>query len=331
MKISVASNTLTDNGQLTPVDPIPPKDIDDSFALDVFSTSKTTFTPFEEVEIEWLIKAKDPDTDFSDYIFTLNASDTILADELEASGRKTFSPNKNTLLTIWGRRRSGGGKSSFEKKVALTVDESDCLTIAIYKPLIDDEVKNKLSNFTSETAEIRLRKKPILVNQNPKQYILKDMEVTSTWNHFSIEYFFPLEIVINNFFNADLDVTLDISLKVEHNNSDTVLDVNINHSSDADFSTGEDIFSIGIASAVAKTIDKLLPLILDCELDHLEQTIVRTILGFLNPHLDTHRLLDIRIVVSSQSLTGLYFVLCPLPVEPEPDGPLAPGDDTHHL
>ena len=296
MRISVSADTLSGNGLLTPIDPPPPLDIDDLFDLVIFRTSKTTFKPFEEINVEWSIRAKDSNTEFDDFLFSLVATDTVLADDIDASGRFTFAPHKNTLLKIRGRHRTRGGINTLEHGIALTVDESDCLVREFLRDVLDGAVNTTLTGLTSQTPELRLRG-----------------EVVSTWKLGSIEYHFPLELVLNNFFNGDLDVDIDLTFDVHHDGSESELEVTIDHSSDVNFHWLEDALSLGSTAIIAATADRMVPLILECELRQQEIQIIRVFMAFLQRDLDTHRLLDVRVIPRGNSrLATLDFILCPL-------------------
>lgn len=312
MRINVSANTLTDDGLLAPVDPQPPLDINALFDLVSFRASKTTFSPFEEIEIEWSIKPKDPNTEFGDFLFSLVATSAVLVDDLNASSTFTFSPHKNTLLKIQGHHRGRGGATTLGHGIALSVDESSCLVQEFLRVVLDEAVKTALSNLTSQTAELRLRG-----------------TVVSTWNLGSIEYYFPLELVLPNFYNGDVDVNIVIKFDVHHDGRKSDLEVMINHSSDVNFHWAEDIFSFGGSAIIANTADRLVPLILECETGKLELQIIRLFLAFLGRAVDTHRLLDVRVVpLGSPRLDIIAFILCPLPAEPEPiktDAPDAGG------
>ena len=308
MRISVSANSLSDNGLLTPIDPPPPLDIDDLFELELFRTSKTTFFPFEEIDVQWSIRAKTANTEFDDYLFTLVATDNILVNDLPASGMATFSPHKNTLLKIQGRHRTRGGVNTLGQGIALSVDESSCLVREFPRVVFDDIVNTALTGLTSQTAEIRLQG-----------------EVRSTWKLGSIEYYFPLELVLNNFFNGDLDVKIELTFAVHHNGSQSELEVNIDHASDVNFHGLEDVLSLGSSAIIAATANRMVPLILECEMRQQEIQVVRSFMAFLRRDLDTHRLLAVRVApLGNSRLANIAFVLCPLPVEPEPIVPDAP-------
>lgn len=301
MRINFASKTLFDNEKVLPINPPPPIDLDELFELKVFRVSKTSVDPFEEIQIQWDIQINKEGTSFDDYHFSLVSTEINLIDDLEASGTVTFAPNKNTLLRIQGRKRGvGRNLLTLGSGIALTVDELDTIVIPLPARVIDYMAEDKLKEFTSSTASIRLKGEP-----------------TSNWSVFSIEYKFPLEIVINNFFNGDLDLKINIFFDVIHEAIGSTLDVTITHSSDVDFHLAEDIFSFGHTASIAKTIEKLLPLILDCKFKDIEKSIINELRQLIGTRSDTHRLLDVRIIVDG-NFTRLEIVLSPLPAEQNP-------------
>ena len=307
MKIKIPFDRAPGESILSPIDPPPLLDINNFFILNIFRASKTTFSPFEELEIEWSISPINLSIDFADYEFTLNANDTILAESLDAFGVIPFSPHKNTLLRIRGRKRAGGSFTTLGDTISLTVDESKCMRLEVPSSVIDAEVKNAFSDIANSSAVIRLRKG--VVNSNPFQ--IGELEVVSNWSLGSIEYYFPLEIVINNYFNGNLDVTLTITCQVNHSDTDSEFDVTINHTSDVDFDSSEDILSLGSSAIIAETADRLLPLLLDCKLKSIELQIIRMVMTYLSPFLDDHRLLAVRIIPLG-NLSYIAFVLCPI-------------------
>ena len=98
--------------------------------------------------------------------------------------------------------------------------------------------------------------------------------------------------------------------------------MSIEHASNVDFDTVENILSLGNASTAAKTANRLLPLVLDCRVSVLEREIVRLLLSFIQPWLGTHRLLYVRPVPLPDGFSYLAVALCPLPEAPAEDDPL---------
>lgn len=307
MKIKIPFDRAPGDSILAPIDPPPLLDINNFFILNIFRASKTTFIPFEELEIEWSISPINLNVDFADYEFTLNAHDATLAESIDASGVIQFSPHKNTLLRIRGRKRAGGSFTTLGDTITLTVDESKCKKQEIAGSIIDFFVKDAFSDINNSTASIRLRKG--VLKTVPRT--IGELEIVSNWNLGYIEYYFPLEVVMNNFFNADLDVTLTLTCQVNHSDKDSELDVTIDHTSNVNFDASEDILSSGASVIVAKTANKLVPLLLDCELKSIELLFIREIMGLISDELSIHRLLDVRIVPLG-NLSHIVIVLCPI-------------------
>lgn len=308
MKIKIPIGIATGGGIFDPIDPPPPPNIDDFFQLDLLSASKTSFAPFEEIEIEWAISSKDPDTRFSDFAFSLVDTYGVLVDDLEPTGSTTFTPHRNTLVRVRGRRLGGTAPTTLGQGLALSVDEDNCVRVEIPHQLIDDPIFQHLEQLTSDTAEIRLRSKP--------------EEPVATYTPGLISYDFPLEIIINNFFNADLDVTLEIRFTVDIDASGSELDVTVSHASDVDFSTFEDIASLGATSKIAEAIEKVLPLIFECQTREMERVIIHSLLshpGVRRALNEGKRLLAVR-VVPLGNFDHLVVILCAPPPEPECPG-----------
>lgn len=303
MRIDVNRPSLN-NDKVAPVDPLRPPDVNDHFQL-ALETSATTITPFDAVEVDWVITEQGR-VRAQDYVFDLVHTFGVLSQDVDTTGSLSFNPHRNTLLRVHGRRRGQGGPATLGTSVAITIDESSCQTLELPAILIDGLVKTRLTDLTSDTASLRLRKR--VVSLNPVTRV--EMEVGSTWKPGSITYDFPMEVVINNFFNADLDVDVTIKPIVHHDGNDTDLEVTITHNSDVDFDTFEDIASLGHSATAAKTADKLLPLVIAAAAREAERELVRQVLAYLRPRLETHRLLAVR-VVPNGNLSYLSLVLCP--------------------
>lgn len=324
MRIRISTGGLS-GGVLAPIDPPPPIDINDLFDLEFLTASKTTFKPFEEIEIEWSITSKDPDNVFSEHVFSIMATEGVLANDVGPTGSITFTPLKNTLVRVQGRKRSGGNKSTLGTGLALAVDESNCQFVEILQTTFDALVFAELDKITTNNAEIRLRRVPDPDSIGPTGVPTATIELqpVATWTTESINYYFPLEIDLENFFNADLDVSLEIQFQVDNDQSGFDLDVTIDHDSDVDFSAFEDVVSLGHSATVAKTLDKVLPLLFDCTTTQMERDVLRAILqhpGVARGIEDNKRLLAFRIVPLG-NFTHLSIVLCdptPSNVRPAP-------------
>lgn len=299
MRISVTHGTHGDGGVLAPIDPPPVSEIDDLFELVRFDASPRTFTPFHDVVVSWEIVPRTDDVGFEDYVFSLVTTEGTAVEELEsATGSAVLHPTRNTLVRIRGRRRlQGRGVTTLGQGLALTADTSDCITREIPSFLLDALFAQRVADLTSSTASLRTR---------------GNEEVVADWGERRIRYRLPLELVLNNFFNGDVDITLELTFRVHHDDDESELEVTIDHDSDANFHFLEDIASVGTSAIVAKTLRKMLPLLLDCITSKVEEIVVRQMVTFIRPLLSTHRLLMVDIVPAG-NLSYLSLVLCPLP------------------
>lgn len=292
-----------DGGVVTPIDP-PPPDVNDQFELEYLRASATNPKPLEEIEVTWSIKARDS-ASFADYIFDLVATRGPIGTGVNASGLERYSPDRNTLLRIVGRRRGSGDRSTLGNGIPITIDESDCRIWEIEGRQLDDRMASGLSRFSSASAVIRLR------NQSA---------VVPTWEVGIIKYYYPLEVVLPHFFDADLDVNLGVRFDVEQINDRAVIVTTITHSSDVDYDNIYDIATGGRTTAIAKTADMLIPLILSLAAPAIEREIGQAIADGI-PFKETHRLIAVRVVPDDAGRPFLSCLLCPKPEEPDP-GPV---------
>lgn len=320
MRINVTGRGPTDGEIVTPIDPPPPLDINEFFELRSLGASATDVVPFANVDVAWSIAAREG-VAFQDFVFDLVTYGEDPVTDIGPNGQVRLAPYRSTLVRVVGRRRGSGDRSTLGEGLVIAVDESQCETVEISSAYVNAQVIDRLTRLTSDTAELRLRRRTVPRRPPATGFHEVELEVEPTWELGVVRYFFPLEVVINNFFNADLDVTIWIRFSVHHQGDDTDVEVRIEHSSEVDFDTVENILSLGHAGTAAKTANRLIPLVLACEARVLERDILREVLGFLGPRLDTHRLLAIR-VVPLENFSYLAIVLCPLPDEPDWPGPV---------
>jgi hypothetical protein len=309
MRIRVHGGLSGSADDIFPGGELPPFDINDFFELEEFRTSSTTFEPFQTLTATWSIVERSAAVSASNYIFSLISSAGVLQDDIGRSGVVNFAPYSNTLLRVQGRRRGGGTGVTIGQGIALMVDESNCRTLEIPSIIVDGIIKRAMSQLVSDGASIRLRRYLV-----PGTYQVAEREVTSTWQVGSIRYDLPLTLVLNNMFDGDLDVSLTARFAVDHEGDQSYLEVNISHSSNVDFSAAEDIFSLGNTSSVARTANRLLPLVLNCVVEHIEGEAIQAyfaVLAATNLR-ETHRLLAVR-VVPLDNFSYLAIVLCPRP------------------
>lgn len=287
------------------VDPIDPLDPNELFELVVLTASTTDPVPFQPVEVTWRIQPARDDLDPADYVFSLVSPNGIAhARDIGRSGTHTLEFHATALVMVAVRHRGGGDLGRLRPNLQIRIDESGCTVRPIDALILDALVSAAVADLTAGSPELRLRGgKP----------------VKATWTPGRVRYDLPLEVVINNFFNADLDVRLDLRFVVTHDGPDTELEVDVRHDSDLDFHWLEDVLSLGSSSVVAKTANRLIPIIMACESRHIERDVLRQLLAFLAGDLANLRLLAARVFGDDHSGgPRLEFILCP---PPPPDGP----------
>lgn len=156
-----------------------------------------------------------------------------------------------------------------------------------------------------------------------------ELKPESDWTVERIRYKFPLEIILENFFNADLDVYMEIRFMIQHEETGTTLDVDVTFDVDANFETGEHVLSFltpfsGAATlAISKTLNNVLPMVLDCRKTNIEANIgnhliddrVTTALNGLSDG----RIYDVRIVPGSGFNNNIFVIVCAISEESEED------------
>lgn len=234
-----------------PGDPPPPEDnIGDFFRLDEFRISKTTFVPFEQLDLDWAISQTGSNVNLDDYRFALAGGppQRTIENDLEStipaggvhppgtiSGTLQVTLFEETRLWIMGAPRGTNAWQTLGSPISMTVDTSACTTLQISRVTVDEEVTSELSNLTSSTASVALRG-----------------EIGVTWSESYIAYDLPLRIILPAMFNADLDVTLRVGFRVEHRGPESDLDASIGYSLDVTFSTWENIGTLELPASWSK-------------------------------------------------------------------------------
>lgn len=317
MRIRIPTRNPDNGGVFEPIDPPPVIDIDQFFTLDLLEASKTVFSPFEPVTITWAFSPKNDSVDPRNFAFSLFTHEGILADNLESSGSLTINPIGNVLVRVQGRRLGGSKPTTLGSGLALSVDESGCETIEIAQIIFDTILFSRFEQITGQIAEVRLRRETRRVGApGSNEFEVVVLQPESTWTTREITIKFPLEIVINNFFNADFDLEMVLKFDVGHDDRDSTLEAAIDFDLKVDFSTLEDILSLGNSSAVARTLNAVLPLVFECERPHIEAAVLQGILGLpgVQQALRNNRLLAARILVGENAFTTvLQLVFCPVP------------------
>jgi len=301
---AIGVNTV---GGLVILDPVTmppsPVNMDDLFLLDIFSASKSSVMPFEEIEIIWSIKTVDGGLNFDDYRFVLevNGNGKSIIDNLDATGSHKYLVHSNVRFSIKVFHRTQGLKGYLTKSLTISVDSRNAIVKEISKTLIDPIVDNNMSQLLNEQPFLRKRN--------------RDNLIESIWSTKSIVFDLPLEIVLNNFHNGNLDIEIETEFRVDYNGSDPVLDVALSIKSlNADFSTFEDITSVGHSATIARVVEALLPSIIDNNLRDMERSIIELIgsLIFSHSDLDGHLLHSVR-VIPDDSASRVEFYFFPIP------------------
>lgn len=285
MRIRIGQpNELGGGTVITPVDPPPSTDISSLFELVEFTASATSAPPFAQLAINWSIRPLDRATRIEDFQFRLVAFQHVQLNDIQLQGSAPFTLMGNTRATISGRR-NGGAWSTFDQAITISLDNSDCQIIEHYGPFIDGAVFGELDALLTEIKELRFRRETRPVNpqdpNGPQQTIV--LEPTSDWTTERIRYKFPLEIMIPYFFDADLDVRMDIRFDLEHDATGATFGVDVDFKVEASFDPGEHIISFLLPTgtspyAIAKTLDRVLPLVFDCRKVEIEAEIGRQII-----------------------------------------------------
>jgi hypothetical protein len=292
-----------------PGDPPPAHDtINDFFQLANLRPSRTNYQPFDGVDVDWTI-TQVGSIAFSNYRFGLFASpperplhsdlaETIPTGGIQVAG--SFSGAVSSTLyregTMWimGTPRGGNAWQTLGSPVTISPDTSSCTVLSIPRPYIDTAVTDQVSDLTSSTASVVLRG-----------------EVTVSWITSYISYAIPLRLVLENFFNANLDVVLRVGFDVIHRQTVSDVDVSIGYDFDVVFTKWENIGSFGVASKVEGAIEGILPLILECVKTSGEMQLMVAILNLIESAGPNKRLLQIRIVDDPQN-SRVEIVTCPI-------------------
>ena len=289
----------------------PPIDINDLFELETFELSVNQVRPFEPVTIRWSIILKDNSINMADYRFRLKivGSSKTLEDDMRSSGSIVHHPIKQVLYRVTAEVRGRGSGNTLGEMLMIQVDDSNCTSVFLPKDIFHNFANSEFEKIINDIKELKRRK--VVVSVNPPQTKDAEIETTFVSNTDTIKLFFPFEIDINNFFNADFDVNLDILVDVDHEELESFLDVNIHISSEVDFDTFEDIVSLGHSSTVARTANKILPMVMECRKAGIERAILNGLMSYLSlvSDLENNRLLNVNVEDDQ-----IIFVLCPSPI-----------------
>jgi len=293
-----------------PVTPLPPSvSINERLSLDQFTVSDVTPAPFEEFDVAWAVSARAGNVDIADYQFRLKTHYEVLDHALAAQGTKSMAIHAQTLLSLQAKPIGSGGWNTLGQAISMHLDDATCVFREFPGSTMDDLFTTQVEQNLAATPELRLSR----------------AGVQSTWHTTHVEYRIPMTIVLDNYFNGDLDVVWKVYFDVEYDsNQDCQLDVSIFSAEGANFSWYEDILSLGSSAVIAETIERLMPAIMRCIVRDAERAIAAGLCAYLDVgnFLDDHRLLSVRVLQLVNNNT-LQFVLCDRPAVAD-DGVLAP-------
>ena len=311
MKINITAGKLNQGGLVIgDRNPFPTVDINDLFDLEIFELSKNNVRPFQLVTLKWSIVAKKANIDIADYRFRLKvlSPEEIINSDLEPSGEATHRPISRLMYQITGERRGAGNGRTLGGFIRLIVDRSNCFTRLLSEDAFLGFVRLEYDALIREVKELKRGQK--LIGTDPVEYA--DKEVTLDFDAIPniMRLDFPFMLDIPSFFNADFDVSIQLKVRVDHEDLETSLIVDADISSDVSFSTSEHILSVGHAFTVQKTADKLMPMIMDCRKPKIEKGVITSLLSYISiiTDLSKNRLLEIHLHTANQ----ISFVFCPI-------------------
>lgn len=324
---------LDDDGVVLPTDPPEPINISDAFELTEFRASSELALPLSSVAVNWSIQPTSADVQVADYQFRLLVPGHVQLNAIQAQGSAPFTITSATRATISGRKGTGPW-SSFNKEVLIELDQSNCEVVTYIGNVFDGLMRTMLDQFLLTVDQLRLRSESKPANpQNPNSGAsVVQLEMTSDYTTDRIRFDVPLEIRIPYFFDADLDVKMDVHFSLSNDETGSDLDIDVSFDIDASFDIGEHILSSllplpgGSTIAISKTLDAVLPMVFNCQRGGIESAIasflldsnVRTILSGMRGG----RIFDIRIspVSATANSNNIYLVLCPSVGDPPVDG-----------
>ena len=322
-----------DGGVFVPGDPLPPTiSTSDLFEVELFEAADNPGLPMRENTLSWRVVAKDASTNMDDYEFRMTVFGHFTLWPVEPEGTTSFRQNRDTLALLWVRK-GGGSWVSFDTAVTLPLDKSACVDVEILGLLLQGTVFEQINRILN--AEDTLRYRRVVVPKDPNQPNngLKktvQLEPSVDWSVQRVKFTLPLEIVLDNFFNGDLDVTMEVRFDVDVTGPESAVDVQVSFTADTNFSGGEDVLSLGHTATIAAVLDRMIPPLLKCKSPRIEAEILR---GLLN--------LEVRSVVDDMPGGDIFKVsivdggddewrhairvtICPRAVE-EDGGVIEPG------
>jgi hypothetical protein len=312
MKARIPDFTI--GGALGRIDDIVPPgklDVSKFFDLKSLSLSDSNVRPFEEVVISWEIAPLEEGLDVSEFTFDLSGPDDNHVTNLDLSGSITVTPRHTSFVYIQGRK-IGNRRGPLGSPLMLTVDDSDCRTLPIYREVIDGAINEEIRAFVDGFSMIELR---------------SDEDVRSTWSDHDIRYRIPLKLVIPRFFDANVDVGLIFTVGVEHDVDSSELEISLRSTVAVDFADWKDVVSLGTSKAIEGILETVIPEIIQPSIQEIERRVLDQLVGEEGAlRVLIERGLRIRDVtpVPEPGFEHLRVVLCPVP--PTPIRPIFVGD-----
>jgi hypothetical protein len=278
-------------------DPVGPRPPGINSLLDVqqFEASRTLVAPFEDFTLNWVIVAKQPDVVVENYDIRLSFDpygNSTLSQTFEATDTVQTSIWQDRRLTLQAKLKTENNWRSLNPPVQMQIDQSECLALELPVSLLLQQMATELDDAISSILVLRRK---------------GDLTYSNRIDHLEIKA--PLEIVLNNFFNGDFDITFRLSMRADiASNNDCNLSVELDSSQNANFHWLEDILSGGVSATIAKTVERLVPYILAPILTQAERAILEGFCVFIDIGnlLDTHTLFDVNL----QTPGKITFVLC---------------------
>lgn len=276
------------------------------FNLEVFEASVNPAPPMMNNNISWRITVIDQTTAIGNYEFRLNAFGHILNEAIDPEGSIDIFQKSATLATISVRRRNTGESwRAFGESLRIGFDETGCETIENWGPFLEDAVIQSFQTRLSGIAALRFK---------------AGSETKVDWTAQRIRFKFPLEVVLNNFFNADFMLEMEIRFKVDPRPNGSVISAEVEFESNVNFHWLEDVGSGGSAPIIAFTLNKFMPTLLDCMKGEVEASILEAILddrvGQAIAQLPGGDVFQIRIVPDPNDRNNIVNVIvCPTRAE----------------
>ncbi len=289
--------------------------VNDYFDLVVFELSEPEVTPAEPVTVSWEIQPKRDDINLSDFSFSLFGPGANELKNLDLSGSTDVLPLDTSFLYIKGRK-IGSQTSPLGNPLQILVNKDECTIGYIPAEIIDLQFEEELDALLATFPEIKRR---------------GSAPLKAEWTPYDFRYDVPLKLVINNFFDADIDLSLMVTFSVDNSQEDTEFDVTVTPGINAKYSWAEKFFSFGAASEIEALVERLFPLIFRSQAQEVERLIRDQILslGGVVAALEAGQtLLRVRPLHAS-GFEGIEILLCELPQGEDspfpPRGPILDG------